>query len=940
MVACPDPTELVRFALRTLAPDAAVGVQEHVDSCAACRAASSALVTASRGELVETAAWSRPELAVGAQLDRFVILHELGEGAASVVYAAYDPELDRKVALKVLRSRGGAVDEKLLREGRALAKLSHPNVVGVYEVGNANGQFFIALELVEGVTVRQWVVIEPRTWRAIRDVYVAAGRGLAALHRAGLVHRDVKPDNIVVGSDGRARLVDFGLVGAGAGAGTPRYMAPEGSVDARSDVFAFAASLDESLDGAKVPGRVRAAIERATSADPVARHPSVDAMLAELADRPHWHFAVPAALAIGALGAGAAFYVKGDTAAAEVCAPTSVWTADERAGVEVAIDASGRSHAATTKARVVPRLDAIAKAIGAERVAACKAYHEDRVISAERFDRQVACLDRQQRSFAATVATLRSGNAEVIDRAIDLVGALSGAELLADCRDDAVLARSEPLPTAPGAREAVIRVEEELARAEVAQRSGDSPGALVIARRALEAARETAYGPVIARAVYYTADLLEVGGKAGEGRALVEEAIRTAAAARLDAIEAKAWTLQLYILGNAAETKQPEVDAAARAAEAAVVRAREALLRARLENTLGIVKKQRGDYAAARTHYEKALEVLRAIDPDRPEVSSTMSNLATVLRRMGELEPALEMAKQAVQRDRETFGSKHPSYADALVSLASAEIDLGKLDDALAHQKEALAIQVATFGEESSPVMITRNGMSTAYGLSGKLDDADREATVALALAEKLRGPDHPETAQALLTIANIAGERQEFARAAQVARRALAIIDGSYGPEHPFSLSIHANLGIWALGAKDAKTAETELRFALAGLAKMPESPMVASIQTALGSALVDLGKRDEAVRELEAALALREKIRDEPIAIADSQFTLARALWSTKRARALGLARTAFATFAKDPARATPYLPGIRRWLAETKAPLQAPPGEAPGEATGEAK
>src|SRR5512134_3819788 len=147
---CPDPTELARFALRTLDPDAAARVQEHVDTCATCRAASSALVSASRGELIEGAAWTRPDLAVGAQLDRFVILHELGEGAASVVYAAYDPELDRKVALKVLRSRGGAVDDKRLREGRALAKLNDPTVVGVYEVGNAAGQLFIALELVEG----------------------------------------------------------------------------------------------------------------------------------------------------------------------------------------------------------------------------------------------------------------------------------------------------------------------------------------------------------------------------------------------------------------------------------------------------------------------------------------------------------------------------------------------------------------------------------------------------------------------------------------------------------------------------------------------------------------------------------------------------------------------------------------------------------------------
>ncbi|MDQ3365254.1 MAG: serine/threonine protein kinase, partial [Myxococcota bacterium] len=448
-MACPDPTELACFALRTLEPAAMARVDQHVDSCATCRAASSALVTASRGELVEGAAWARPELPIGAQLDRFVILHELGEGAASVVYAAYDPELDRKVALKVLRSRGRTVDDKLLREGRALARLDHPNVVGVYEVGNADGQLYIALALVEGVTARQWVAIERRTWRAVRDVYVAAGRGLAALHRAGLVHRDVKPDNIVVAGDGQVRLVDFGLVGAGAGAGTPRYMAPEGNGDPRGDLYSLAASLGEALAGAQVPRRVRAAIARAMAPEPALRFASVEAWLAALADPPRWRSAIAAALVVGVTAAAGAFYVSHDTGPG--CVVDSPLDAEERAGVAAAIARSGRGHAAATSRRVVPKLEGFAKAWRAERHATCEAYHERQAISAERFDRQVACLERQQRVFDATVTSLREADASVVDRAIELVG---GLPVLSDCRDDAALARTEPLPSAPGARAA------------------------------------------------------------------------------------------------------------------------------------------------------------------------------------------------------------------------------------------------------------------------------------------------------------------------------------------------------------------------------------------------------------------------------------------------------------------------------------------------------
>ena len=920
-VACPDPTELACFALRTLDAPAVARVQAHVDECATCRAASSALVTASRGELVDDTPVARPQLAVGAQLDRFVILHELGEGAASVVYAAYDPELDRKVALKVLRSRGKTVDDKLLREGRALAKLSHPNVVAVYEVGDATGQLYIALELVEGVTARQWVAIERPTWRQVRDVFVAAGRGLAALHRAGLVHRDVKPDNIVVGGGDAVRLVDFGLVGAGATAGTPRYMAPEGNVDARSDLCSLAKSLAECLGPRPVPRRIRAAIARATNSDPQARFASVDAFITALSDRPRWQLAVPAALALGAAGAAAAIYLAGGEDA--TCAIAAPWSAAERAEVASAIERSGRKHGATTRERVVTKLDAFAAAWQQDRTAACEAY-ADREISAERFDRQVACLERQQRTFAATVARLRGGDAAVVDRAIELVAALP---VLADCGDDAALARGEPLPSEPARRAAIARVEDDIARAEVDQRAGRPADALAAARRALAAARATQYGPAVARAAYTVADLLDRSGQTAEARPLVDEAIANAAAARLDELEARAWMLQLYMLGFAGEAKDAELAAARRAAEAAVKRSRDALVRARLENTLGLVAKQRGDYPAARDHYNRALEILRAIDRARPEISSTLSNLSVVLVMLGDPAAGRAAAEEAARRDRERFGGDHPSYADALTSLAGRAADVGDFDSALRHGREALAIQIATYGEDSAPAMISHQGLANTLGQMGKLTDAEPHAKRALALAEKLHGPMHPETAKALLTVANIAAERKDHAAAEAAARRALAIVEASFGASHPFALSIQANLGIWALARKDAKAAEAALRVAVTGMAKLPDSPHLATMRTAFGDALLQLGKRDEALRELEAALAVREKISDDPVAIADSQFTLARAVWRTDRTRSLSLARAAIAAFVKHRERAAPFLPGVRAWLAQTRAPIEAP-------------
>ncbi|MEZ4385457.1 MAG: serine/threonine-protein kinase [Nannocystaceae bacterium] len=243
-----------------------------------------------------------PERERGALLGRYVVLDRLGVGGMGVVYAAFDPELDRKVAIKLLQQRGpGSMGPaRLLREAKAMARLSHPGVITVHDVGIVDDQVFIAMELVEGGTLREWLAAAPRSWREVVNVFIQAGEGLAAAHEAGLVHRDFKPDNVLVGDDGRVRVLDFGLARAtdeggatqerrqpddrpvdalasslssstllrsagleeldvsaaqlsrdGAIIGTPAYMAPEqhlgADVDARSDVFAFCVALWEAL---------------------------------------------------------------------------------------------------------------------------------------------------------------------------------------------------------------------------------------------------------------------------------------------------------------------------------------------------------------------------------------------------------------------------------------------------------------------------------------------------------------------------------------------------------------------------------------------------------------------------------------------------------------------------------------------------------------------
>jgi serine/threonine protein kinase len=161
----------------------------------------------------------RPASQPGAHFGRFVVLDTLGMGGMGLVLAAYDPQLDRRVALKLLRpdKLGGATArQRLQREAQAMARLAHPNVVTVFEVGAVDEQIYIAMEYVEGETLRAWLKREERAWPEVVELFAAAGRGLAAAHASGLVHRDFKPDNVLVGQDGRVRVTDFGVASTSA----------------------------------------------------------------------------------------------------------------------------------------------------------------------------------------------------------------------------------------------------------------------------------------------------------------------------------------------------------------------------------------------------------------------------------------------------------------------------------------------------------------------------------------------------------------------------------------------------------------------------------------------------------------------------------------------------------------------------------------------------
>jgi hypothetical protein len=341
---CPEEETLLRCADGEADPATAA----HVRACPRCRRALS-LVQAGSGASAsgaddEHALVARIEamqrrrataLAAGTRVDRYEIIRRVGEGGMGVVYAARDPELERVVAIKLMHpprtghgttaALAGDENRRLLREARALAKVAHPNVVSVFDVGTTSGvpldgeasgtplddRVFVVMELVEGGTMREWLATRPDR-AAVLDAFIQAGRGLTAAHARALIHRDFKPDNVLIGEDGRVRVTDFGLArmvreeaeesritGSKAVVGTPSYMAPEvqrgDTADARSDQFSFAVALYRALagysprpdlpladEGRSIPRGLRKVLRRALALERDGRFPSMEALVTEL----------------------------------------------------------------------------------------------------------------------------------------------------------------------------------------------------------------------------------------------------------------------------------------------------------------------------------------------------------------------------------------------------------------------------------------------------------------------------------------------------------------------------------------------------------------------------------------------------------------------------------------------------------------------------------
>lgn len=765
------------------------------------------------GERAPVAAAPEASPAVS-RIGRFLVLREIGAGGMGVVFEAYDPELERKVAIKLLHGAPGQPDSgspeavRLLREAQAIAQLSHPNVVTVFDVGTRGGRVFVAMELVAGEDLHRWLRARPRPWRETLGVFLQAGEGLAAAHAAGLVHRDFKPANVLVGRDGRARVVDFGLarpVGSsrqgktppstaaappgsaldspltvpGSIVGTPAYMAPEQlagrEVDPRADQFAFAVALYEGLysqrpfagrDGGgasagregfevlpppphhPVPGRVWRVLQRALSADPDARFPSMPELLQALRGASASRLRRWGGLAAGVVGlALLALLAARQRSLPAPCAGgperwSSVWSAGRAAAVRQAFAATGSPVAAEAFERVSRALERRGREWVEARSEACLATHARHEQSPDLLDLRMVCLDRRLREAAALVSLLENADGALVLEAPKAVLALPSLD---GCADVEALAAPVPLPPDPATRARAAAISERLASAQAEAETGRLAEALAEGRAALTAARALGHEPLVAEAHLLVGDVLDRSGEYGQASEELRLALAAAQRGRHEEALARALALLVWVDGyDRQQAESFELLADLGLATLDRIGGRE-LLRAELAQSYGSALQVNRRLAEALQQFQLAGELRAArLGPEHYLTAAARNNTAAVFYLQGRYEEALGLHRQVLAALEAALGPGHPSVAVTLDNIGASLSALGRPGEARLFHARAHAIRRAVLGDDNVQTASSLANLAFLDLEAGHVDEARDAFSRVLKVFTASLGASHP----------------------------------------------------------------------------------------------------------------------------------------------------------------------------------------------------
>ena len=754
---CLDDDIVLGLVEGRLAATILAQVDDHLDTCASCRDVVSQVARVQAPSHV---------LERGHTVGRYVIGDLLGAGAMGRVYSAWEPELDRRVALKLLVESGAGARERVVREAQAMAKLDHPNIVGVHEVGTSEDGVYVAMELVEGTTLRAWAD-PPRPWRETVPVLVEIARGLAAVHAAGVIHRDIKPENIIVGADRRARLGDFGLARTGGAstaaiptgsqlalgtpasaiAGTPAYMAPEvlrgGAADRASDQFSFGVLAYEVIGGKRpfagttwatllaaiekgtvpalrgIPGWLDAAIRTCLAANPEDRFDGMSTVAEQLAVRAArrrpttW---LVGAAAAAALASGITWFAVRRAPAAASCEVgaaelATVWSPQVRSGL------------AALGATAITSLDAWVAQWTDNRDAACRAAitSQPAMVAARQ-----RCLDQRKAELGALLERLgRAPSSTAGDRVVDALASLPSPT---ECR---TILPETTLPLDPVKAAAARGVQDALPAVRAAIALGDARPVIDVARELVTRASQSGHAPTLAEALIVDAEALRATSQLLEASIAARDAVAAAERGHDDLLAARAWVVRVATAGDRRELAVAE-DAGA-IASAAVERAGSPpRLVATVLRLRGLIAYNRGLLDEARMLLASARDKFIVLSgKDSLDVATTESALGSVARAAGDLDAAERWHRSAYAIDHTLRTAQHPDLARDLHNIAGVLRLRGKLDEAAATYRQALAIEEATRGKTSVEAALTHNSLGLVFMANKDWPHAREELTLA-----------------------------------------------------------------------------------------------------------------------------------------------------------------------------------------------------------------
>ncbi len=916
----------------------------------------------------------RPELARGTIVGRYQIIKLLGRGGMGSVYAAHDPNLDRQVALKLLHStQGYDAAERMIREAQALARLDDPHVVQVYDAGEYEDQVFITMQLVDGEDLGSHLSRKKYSVAQIIGWFCAAGRGLAAAHAAGLIHRDFKPNNVLIDRRGRVAVTDFGLAraldqpverrgltGIGAIMGTPAYMSPEqhGQLLATtaSDQFSFCVAVWEALydrhpfiagdrasiasmspfaigyqiyDGEiilppkqkHVPRRVHDALVRGLSRDPAKRWPTMTSLIAELEPaqkRAMWPLLLGAGAIAAAGSAAAVFLVIGKDAGPKSCAAqtaeraNAAWSTSGGQQLHAQFAKSGRPFAEAAALQARTGLDRYATRWQQMATDACEAARTSGQVP-DYVVRRQACLDQRLDALRGRAVMLTSeANPDFVDRAQQMVDSLPD---LGDCIDTSVAS------TPPAAiHDEVGKLTADLDAAEARAVAGDYPRSRAEATAVLARADQLQWAPLQSRAHFVVGKVALSQFDIKQAREHLVKSAELATANQLDREAARAWTQTQLAAGTDGAVDVIATLAPIARASAERTKDKELIAMANIVGARALVRarKYKDGAEACRASYEAAQKLDKTTVLEEARIC--MLEALVPLGKTSEFEPILD---KLIEDKSKALGPEHPTVADLMRTKVDANLRQGKLPEARKAAERVYEIRKRLY-----PAKHFKN--AEALEELGSVEQAEGKNQEALALYKQaLDATDDTRIEQLVLITSlhtsiamlenDVVGEEHHevaldhFETAAQLIRK-------TTGPDS-------IELAVLLINYGQVKSEDNvEVALGILGESRQifekHKDKRASAPATAMAIVAWNAKRYEDARRFSQEALELLDK-NAPPNQVAHTKSLLARSMWETKgdKKRARELATEARDTWAKLGPGAASQVKSLNDWLAKHK-------------------